>query len=55
MLLFKGDGDASVLIPIMGLCYVGVIFVARSVTQATVPLLIRRMAHTCACDSVHKP
>ena len=70
------------LIPIMGLCYVGtaimgkwmlgepvnatrrfgivliivgVIFVARSVTQATVPLFNRGMAHTCVRDSVHKP
>ena len=64
MLLFKWGWDASVVIPIMGLCYVGtaimgkwmlgepvnatrwigivliivgVIFVARSVTQATAP------------------
>jgi len=78
----KWGWDASVLIPIMGLCYVGtaimgkwmlgepvnatrwfgivliivgVIFVARSVTQATVPLFNRGMAHTCVRDSVHKP
>jgi drug/metabolite transporter (DMT)-like permease len=82
MLLFKWGWDVSVLIPIMGLCYVGtaimgkwmlsepvnatrwfgivliivgVIFVARSVTQPTVPLFNRGMAHPCVRDSVHKP